>query len=64
MGQIVLSSYHLTVIHKHSNNEEINIQVISAIYGRDSMEKNHTKGIMKRNNKNTRHRLVEKMGYI
>lgn len=58
VGQIALPTLSTcsAIIHKHRHNEEINIQVISAIFGKSGMEKNHTEGIMKRSNKTTRHR--------
>ncbi|KAM7328758.1 hypothetical protein ACRRTK_012850 [Alexandromys fortis] len=50
------------ITHKHRHNEEISIAAISAVYGKSSMEKNPTEGIMKRSQKSTRHRRVEKTG--
>lgn len=66
VGQIALPTLSTcsAIIHKPGHNEEINIQVISAVYGKSSMEKNHTEGIMKRSNKRTRRKLVEKTGYV
>lgn len=66
VGQIALPTLSTcsAIIHKPGHNEEINIQVISAVYGKSSMEKNHTEGIMKRSNKRTRRKRVEKTGYV